>query len=230
MDKGASVASIGKKINENPAISAKLIQIANSAFFNLGKNDVAKVEEAIVRLGLDLVSDIIVIAELYTDIEPLPGFNLEQAFSNSLRVALLARELVTEQDKGMTNLAGLLHNIGQYVMCHLAPEKVAQYIDEKRHATDILALESTLFHTTNYQLAAYLLHLWNFPYQVVEAILFAQSPDDMLSFSNESVPPCVAIYIAISLLENTSIDPEVIDYFNLKDNIDALKNNQVSSV
>ena len=83
-----------------------------------------------------------------------------------------------------------------------------------------IELEHKLFGADHTQLAGYLLHLWNFPYSLIETVVSHHSPQKLLT---EEFTPAAAIYAASQLLSVGYVDENFVEHFKLKDKIPKWK-------
>lgn len=215
----ADMERIAAVIGEDPALSAKVIQLSNSSFF-MQKSAVTRVEEAIIRLGVEVVSCVVAIAEIYSNTINIEGLSIEEEQQHGMRTALVAASMVDAQYKEMTMLAGLFHDVGKYILYSLAPDAIETYISQRVKGEDNTQLEQTLFGVDHAQLAGYLLHLWNFPYAVIESILLHHQPDKL---TDHQFGSAAATHIACLLLNKKLPNDNIISHFKLDDKIPAWK-------
>jgi len=177
-----SVQKIAAIIHEDPAIAAKVLQVANSAFFRLSRR-VTRIDQAVGHLGFNAVRTLVLSAEVFSvwrrDTAP-PGLEPERLQQRAQRVAGAARVLSAGMpiaDDAL--LAGLFHNIGYWVLLQECP-------DELRRAHALARVESIPMHlaerkligTSHAEVGAYMLGLWGLPHAVVEAIAYQHRARD----------------------------------------------------
>lgn len=152
-------SEVAKIIAQDLGIMSKLLQIANSSFFG-ATSAVNDVEGAIVRLGYDLVKQIILCIGLFSSPVKVSD-DLEETGENLLhrseQVAEVMRDLAVHSgmdSQGVTRacLVGLLHKVGELV-------DTQGQIDQPEI------------------IGGYLLQLWGFESEVVEAVLFQKEPE-----------------------------------------------------
>jgi HD-like signal output (HDOD) protein len=174
-DADATVGSIAEKIAREPAIAARVVAIANSAFCS-SLTPVTSIEGAVIRLGLNRVRMLtlsILLAEQFNR-QHCPGFRAEdywlRATSTAHCAARLAREL-PELDAESAYLAGLLHNIGVMLLARLFPQQMSTLFS--RHASTPAASLSRLMREellTDYHAAGHLLLTeWGLPADIAAA-------------------------------------------------------------
>jgi HD-like signal output (HDOD) protein/ActR/RegA family two-component response regulator len=103
LERHASVAEIVEIVAGDPAIVAKLLQLANSAFYG-NADRIASVERAVAVLGTTRIGMIVLTAELFR-----PGSVASELAEHSQRVARIAHRLRGPSDAAT---AGLLHGVG----------------------------------------------------------------------------------------------------------------------
>ncbi len=169
-----SARELGSIIGTDPAISAKLLKIANSSFFGLTQR-VSAPERAIAYLGIDLVRSLVLGAEVFGSVTGTSAA-LEEAQSHGLLTSLMARSLVSaplDQDDAAT--AGLLHDVGEIVLAGPYPEVMGQRLAQADTA-DRLTVEREALGVTHAEVGAYLVGLWGLPLTIVEAVAFHEEP------------------------------------------------------
>lgn len=128
--RGAGLAEIAHIIDGDVAVTAKLIQIVNSAFFTQGTR-VTTVQRALSVLGTDTVRGLLLAVEVFRGFES----NREEAErtealrNHSKVVAQLARTLAPRDLAGDAFVAGMLHDIGDLVIASLGrpPHQIADH-------------------------------------------------------------------------------------------------------
>ncbi len=109
---------LGRIISTDAALSARLLQVANSVFFR-GLNPVENVQTAIIRLGSVCVRNVVsslVMAQLYQAKETaIIKKDLHKLWVHGARVAAISQVLArryTKLDPEEAMLGGLIHDIG----------------------------------------------------------------------------------------------------------------------
>jgi CheY-like chemotaxis protein len=108
----ADMEEISKLILQDIAITAKLLQLANSAALGL-KSRVTTVHQAMQYLGLEMTRSLVLLAHTfsYFDKAKGTGFSLEKLWSHSMKVASLAQAIADAEGTELGDeafLAGLL--------------------------------------------------------------------------------------------------------------------------
>lgn len=209
----ADMQKVATLIQEDPALAAKVLQLSNSSFFHTGK-PVNKVEEAIIRLGAETVSCVVAIAETYSSTMNTSDFSMEKEQQHGMCTAMLAPYFVEAADKEVAMLSGLFHDLGKYILYSMFPDKYLTYLHTQNHSQDHeQSAEIAMFGTDHAQVAGYLLHLWNFPYPVIESILLHNQPVKLIQ---QPFGAAAATYLACLLLNKKQPDEMLVEHFKLE--------------
>jgi HD-like signal output (HDOD) protein len=172
---------LAEVINQDPGLTARLLGLANSAYFGQ-QNPVLNVEDAIIRvLGLNMVKSLAFSIALSGsfDISDCRQFDLKRYWRDALTLAMLARLLCVKGDTGdsldpdAVYLAGLLKNIGVLVLVHLFPAQYSQVIQKQLQLGgngDVLELEKEQIGLNHREAGAWLANRWHLPELIVSVI------------------------------------------------------------
>ncbi|MFT5924520.1 MAG: HD-like signal output (HDOD) protein [Paraglaciecola sp.] len=214
--KSVTMKDISSLIAEDPSLCAKVLQVVNSSFI-ISSNNVTKIEDAVIRLGVEAVSNIVAVAEIYSSIVAVPSVFLQETLQKGLQIAKLASKIAEKSDRDITMLAGILHNIGELILWQLNPEGINVYLENRKRGQDNTELEQQIFNVDNIQIASYLLHLWHFPYSIIECITLQNKIDKLINYEFGGA---VAIYIAKSIINGQEVDEEIISHFGISEQLD----------
>src|SRR6185295_2968061 len=128
-----SLTVIGRLITTDPGLSAKLLRLANSAYFRSARA-IGSVDDALKFLGVKMARNLVIGGGLAAACKPVPGMEIEQFWRYSLATAGIARWLArpARQDPELGFMVGLLHGIGQFVMRSAMPQDML-HIDTAVH-------------------------------------------------------------------------------------------------
>lgn len=167
-------------ISDDPMVAAKVLQVANSAFFRLAKK-ISRIRDAVAYLGFASIRNLVMSAEVFSQWEKLktpPGLQPERLQAHAQHVAgacvALAANTPLADD---ALLVGLIHDIGYWVLIQECPTELQHALTHA--AANNLSSEQAereVLGTTHAEIGAYLLGLWGFPYNVVEAVAFHHAP------------------------------------------------------
>lgn len=187
-----SIEVVAQCIAQDPVMTAKLLQVVNSAFFALGR-EVSEPTEAVMFLGAERTRSLILLAGVFTQFENVkcPGFSADQVWNHSLQVGAYARTVTLAATKN-TKLAeaaftaGLVHDMGKLILAANVPLMGAS-ITQLQETKNLPQRDAELqvLGTTHAELAACLLGNWGLPLAVLEAVAWHHVPtrSDETSFS-----------------------------------------------
>lgn len=217
--KSVDSEQIAKIVAQDPALTAKVLQFSNSAFINKGQ-PIVSITDAITRMGVEMLSAIVMTAELFVHESSIEGFSIENEQQHSLATAKLAASLVKPELKQQAMIAGLLHDIGKLVLFEIDKELSQRYFNQCNTTTDNMLLERKIFNCDHSQVGAYLLHTWSFSFELIQAITHHH---DSKALRDSNFGAAQAVYVANKLLHDQAICPEFIQHFKLENTLDSLK-------
>ena len=185
----ANINEVASEISKDPAITASIIKLSNSAYYRASK-PVRTVAEAIMTLGLHTVKEMIMVSASKGVLQQdLKGYQLEadQMWMHSLVVAEIARNIVTLKKlpipKDLAFTAGLLHDIGKVVLTQFFPRKVLDIRDElKNMETTFTEIEKKHFGYDHQEVGLKVLSAWNFPEELKEVVAYHHNPEEAKNF------------------------------------------------
>lgn len=200
---------VAKIIASDVAMTAKVLELVNSAFFRRGQR-ITSIQQAVSRLGLGLIKGLVLSAHVFSamDRRSAPGFSIESFQAYSLAAARLAQHLVPRVDLADDAFtAGLLHDVGVLVLALYDPALSLEIdrIVTQKSCTRVEA-EKALYGATHAQVGAALLASWQIPFPVVEAALFHHAPH---AKQVENVDILAAVHAASTFMqERTAAGPK----------------------
>jgi putative nucleotidyltransferase with HDIG domain len=168
-------------ISIDPALTSKVLRIANSSFYGLRKK-VDTINLAVVILGLNEVSSIVLSVSLFKTISSLEEavFDPEEFWEHSAMVAYFSRLLAKSLGivmHGEEFTGGMIHDIGKVLQVQYFEDEfyeIAKLIEES-HCPDYTA-ETAVMGVTHMELGAWLADRWKFPPHLVESIRYHHTP------------------------------------------------------
>ncbi len=180
----ASASSVAALIGQDQAITARVLRLANSAYFGLSRQ-VQDLPEAVVILGMRNVRNLAIVASTFPWLmRPLKGYKLgpKQMWTHSFCVGVAAKELALKTKKADPDVAftaGLLHNIGKVVLSIWLENKVETMMNlATRDNITFDEMERKVLGFSHADVGAHLADQWNLPQVFVDAIGFHHSPNE----------------------------------------------------
>lgn len=183
----ASIKKVGYIISQDVSMSAKILQIVNSAYFGLPRK-ISDPQQASVYLGIETLKALVLSVHVFssfTEDAKLYGVSLKEILGHCLLVGRLAKE-IARSEKVETKIledaliAGVLHDIGKLILLQL-PDQNRQ-VTKRIETTGVsfVEVEYEVMKTSHAELGAYLLGLWGLPDSIIEIAAFHHNPSKLL--------------------------------------------------
>ncbi|MDR0590192.1 MAG: HDOD domain-containing protein [Spirochaetaceae bacterium] len=231
-DPKVEMADIAQRISMDPALTADLLKIVNSAQYMLLKK-VDSIAEAVKLVGMRGIKNLLY---SYGTLRVLGDETADkkQLWDHSYKTAFYAYNLIKNfhRDKNILDdayVGGILHDMGKIIFANVHPtllKKIKNFCTEKNlPASTFEDLSAGMNHA---EIGALIAEKWNFPESLVNAIRFHHDP---AAAPEEDRDLVATVYLSNMFCEYESgnvtfdqIDPVVLDMFGLtaKKNIDSL--------
>jgi HD-like signal output (HDOD) protein len=181
-----SVNQIAQQLSADPVLSAKLLRLANSAYFHLSRT-IGTVDDALRMLGFVMVRNLVLGNSMAAAFRNTKGMELQQFWRYNLYVACASRWLAARDgvNADLVFTVGLMHGIGQLHL-HAAAANTVAPLDKQLNVLDAgraeLELKSLGFHYGD--VSAELASLWKFPKPIIEALRYVPTPLAASEFSD----------------------------------------------
>lgn len=193
------IKKIEKVINSDPALAAKVLRIANSAFYGL-KIPVSTLSHALMVLGLYQLRSVVVAAAyrgLYSKVPPAVEGLLADIWRHSFVTGFVAREVGKAASLPQHEecfVAGLLHDLGQVVLARRFPEDFSKLCREAEEAgIDKRSIEKSRWGVDHTMVGATVLDRWKIAPGLASYVRFHHEP---LLAPQEDRKFCSVLFIA----------------------------------
>jgi HD-like signal output (HDOD) protein len=206
-----NIAELAQEISKDPAITASVIKLSNSAYYRASK-PIRTVHEALMTLGTKTVKEIVLLTAAKGILsQDLSSYQLEaaQLWTSSLLVAELSSKIVQHKklkiDKDLAFTSGLLCNVGKIVLSQFfAPVMMQLKADLKENKDPFPLLEKKYFGYTHMEVSQNLLQKWNFPPELVDVVTNYLDPES--STVNPLLTSVVHIATILIVVSGIGID------------------------
>jgi HD-like signal output (HDOD) protein len=209
-DPNVSLKNIVRIIEGDVGISAKILQLVNSAFFGLPR-EISTLQTAVGFLGTQIVQNLVLSAEVFHVFEkatPIKGFSFEDLHMHSQLAAKVAGRIpASSHIHGAAIVAALLHDMGKLVLAVRSPkhfERAVQGAIEER--LPLHEVEQQLIGVSHAEVGAYLLGIWGLPTPVVEAVAHHHYPDRI---PHDALDAVGIVHIANFLAHEHPVHPPI---------------------
>jgi HD-like signal output (HDOD) protein len=225
---------VGEVIARDAGMTAKILQLVNSAFFGLARR-IGSPQEAVALLGCDTVKALVLGAKIFAQFDQrrMNRLGLEDLWRHSLAAAMCARTIGAVENHPCKALdetfaAGILHDVGKLVLAQNFPERYADVLKRAQApGSRLWEMETECFGASHAELGAYLMGLWGLGEEVVDPIAHHHRPP-----ATRSRGPVTALVYAGNALEHllaagtpgaptVSVDPEALGRLGIADRFPA---------
>jgi putative nucleotidyltransferase with HDIG domain len=188
----SSLADLCKLINKDTALTARLIQIANSPIFRASVA-INSVDAAIKRLGRNVVNNIVTgvaMEQLFQATTEITDRKLRKCWQHAMEVSAIAAtfsQQIPHLKADQAMLAGLTHDIGVLPILTMAEDYPALLADE--------AMLDALIDGAHAKIGTAILEKWGFP----EPIILAIKNHEDIMFDSGAKPDYVDLIIVANL-------------------------------
>ncbi len=220
--------SIGEIIRNDQALSAKVLRMANSAFYK-GYSDITSIQTAVARLGIMQIKRMVFTLSVF-DTFAAGGdeaFPLRDFWRHAMAVATAARiigERTGAPDLEDLYTSGILHDIGKLIMAGHVKEMFGGTLERLRREPPctFLQAERELFRHTHRDIGSWLAVKWNLARRVQNVVFGHHEPNlDTATFTRDVLLFPAIVHIADVLANrngfstlggSTELDPAAVEF------------------
>jgi len=213
-DDTSSINKLANLISSDPAITSRILAIANSAFYGVRKQ-IDTIRLAMVVLGINEIRNIILsisIFKTFKDRGSDASFDRNKFWQHTIATAHFARIIKSEMNiptHGEEFTSGLIHDIGKIILDQYFHEpflKALKLSGEKNISG--YAAEKKYVGMTHMEVGTWLAKKWMLPPNLIDGIEYHHSPH-LCENPNNMLPALIALsnYYA-NILEFGTMDNE----------------------
>lgn len=168
---------LARKMSMDQVLLARVLRMANSAQFG-GVKGISNINDAIVRIGVGAIRNLISSSILATTFPKLESLNIKDYWAGTFEVATIASTIAKDikLDPNEAFTTGVLHNIGDLMIHALEPEKAVAIQQRVWNGENAVQVQREVLGTDAQQLGAVLAESWKFPNELVDAIANVNHP------------------------------------------------------
>jgi len=232
-----SIKKVADLVGRDAAITAKLLQVVNSAFFGLS-NQVADVFHAVNLVGLDTVRSLVLSAGVFEEFKGvnIPNSSVDEIYRTSVSVGTKSRLLAHTfglDPRTIENafLGGMLHDIGRLLMARCFREEYGHVMDlVTERSIPVYQAEEEILGASDAVIGAFLLSLWGIADPIVEAVALHYKPSN---YANPVLGPLTAVHLGwaidadermgLKFNESSSVDTEYLKALGMDGQVEAIR-------
>lgn len=176
-DENASTAELAALVGQDPALTARILTVANSPALRRGAGT-KNLLQCLVNLGTRLARTLaacLLVQKVFSPASENNQYDLTGFWGHSLRVAEVARAIAVEvkyPDLEEAYLSGLLHDIGQLLLLGGVGDHYGSMLILSRDESDLRDIEEQRLGTDHAAVGAWLMDQWNLSAFMADSVLF----------------------------------------------------------
>lgn len=182
-DENSTMADVAEVLSLDPALAARVLRIANSAFYGF-RSEVDTISRAASILGLRKIHDLTLAASVASAVEGLDNelMDLNTFWYRSVHCGFLAEQIAAGSGARATEsmfVRGLLHDIGHLVLFSHYPSECRKALAKSDKGMEArLAEERRLIGIDAMQFTAELARTWQLPASFIDSYTHLLRPQD----------------------------------------------------
>jgi HD-like signal output (HDOD) protein len=187
-DPDAGAAEVAAVIEKDPALTARLLRVANSAAFSRGGRTLGSVAVAVGHLGVNQVRSICMVLAVVKAFGGRPGrIDHQRLWVHAATVAATARRFWEHFDDGSgikaedAYVGGLLHDVGFLILDQYFPEDLAEVLHGAEQVPGpSWTIEEEHLGLDHGAIGGLLIGRWSLPTYTAEAVANHHHPEQAL--------------------------------------------------
>lgn len=175
-DPNSSAKDLKDVIEKDPPLSAKLLRLANSAFYGYSRT-INEIQEAIICIGFEAVKELALrqkVYELFDNYDYLHGYSRISLWKHSIAVALCSKLIFRREffERGENMyVAGLLHDIGIIIIDQFLHTQFKEILKKsKSDKNNLLNTEKDVLGFNHTDIGSEIAKNWGFHEEIVMSI------------------------------------------------------------
>lgn len=203
-------SQIAEVIRRDPSLTARLLRMVNSVFFDLTAK-VNNIEEAVFYLGLRQIRELARATPVIEELAQMEKCHIKlpwkDLWKHSIGTAVMTREILASNttmlvDDDTDYIIGLLHNVGKVVLATAFPEQFIQVVEQPFTDTQaVCAYERALIGWDHARVGGYYLQRHRVAPEIVNAVLCHNDPES----AGEHAIYAAAVQVADQLVRYSGI-------------------------
>lgn len=189
IDPDAEIRDFIEVIESDEALSARVIKISNSVYFDRG-NPSKTIQESVVNIGINELKSLLnatTLSELFPSRHPLRAELWAHDIATALTAKSIAARILPEKTDNAF-LGGLMHDLGKLLLLQRIGKDYAEVVSlVKSKGISFCAAEEDLFVFNHTEVGQLIGEQWNFTEELLEIIRHHHQPFPSAEDEAESV-------------------------------------------
>lgn len=207
---------LGDVIGHDPSLTARILQIVNSAYYALAVK-IDLVSRAVSVIGEDDLRNLVLATSAVETMEHIPNelVDINLFWQHSVLTGIIAR-LLSKQCNILHGerlfVAGLLHDIGKLILYFKEPDMASQVLMQAAESDGVLyKAEKEIIGFTHSDLGGALMKNWDMADSLVEVISYHHQPLNATQYPIETALVHIADSVVNAITPGIEIDEHLLD-------------------
>lgn len=207
-DSGSSANELADIVSKDMSVSAKVLNLANSAFYGFSRR-ITTIPQAVVVLGFDTVRSLAMSVSVFETLNQTTddvSFDREAFWIHSIGCGTSARIIAKKlnyKDTGTFFVAGLLHDLGKVILDTYFHDQYAEVVEEMvEEERSALEAETDLLDIDHGEVGGWLAARWKFPDILVNPIAYHHN---LMAVDEGFIKEAVIVHLANILTKRAHI-------------------------
>ncbi|MBN1764504.1 MAG: HDOD domain-containing protein [Sedimentisphaerales bacterium] len=222
-DPRSTASDLHKIVRNDPALSARVLRVVNSAFYGL-PGQIGSIDRAIMLLGLNAVKNIAIaasIGKMFKSSVICDDFSGKDLWTHSVAVGATNKLITSSIGLALPDeafLAGLIHDIGLVAVMQCHGQKIPEIIDLAKGGVSFVKAEEKVLGADHQEIGSALTAKWKFPRSFQYVTGYHHNPTNLAQENRllsvvtyVSDVMCAQRDIGISIVVETDIDEAQFD-------------------
>lgn len=192
-DKNSSAGDLTRVLETDPALTGKVLKLVNSSFYGFS-GKVGTLTRAVVILGYSALRNLALGLSAFETLQKMGrGVDAEVFWDHAITCAAGAQALADQvgySEKEEAFIAGLLHDVGFYIISIALPDKYTSYVNSS--IVRSLDTETEAFGLHHAEVGIRVLEQWRLPDPLCRVARFHHSEKQMLD-ADEPLLPIISL-------------------------------------
>jgi len=203
----SSARDVAQLISTDQALTAKILKVANSAFYGFARK-IATVQLAIVVLGFEAVKNLclsVAVLKRFSSGQDHELFDRQRFWEHTIGCAVAGRMLskrLHSRIEGEAFVGGVLHDIGKLILVEYFPKEFGESLEvAQSDGVSLYDAEHYVLGVTHAEIGAWLAEKWNLPQPIVDTIAYHHTPFEL----EKPEPLLLVVHMANALVRKCGI-------------------------
>ncbi len=175
-DQEVTASRLGKIIEKDQVLTAKLLKMVNSSFFGFPQR-ISTIPNALVLLGFNVIKTLIVTSSIFEVMQASDVKLFEHSLGCAAAAGIIARRRGIKNPEEVST-AGLIHDLGKIVMRAEFPEEYDRILAAARERRiSVREVEEEIVGMGHGEIGGLLASRWNLPESLVLPVRFHHTPE-----------------------------------------------------